>query len=161
MSQKVELANRNIADLAPFFAQRLQLALAECVEKGYNVELFEGYRNPERQNFLYEKGRSTSDKIVTWARAGQSFHNVSLAADVVYKIKGKWCWSEDYDKVEQIMVSHGFSSLKVERCHFQITGGLTISQAWNIAKTNGLMHLWSIVEGNINCRNEKIKTKST
>ena len=149
MSQKAELVHRNYADLAPFFAQRLHLALSNCVSNGYNVELFVGFRSPERQNFLYEKGRSTKDKIVTWASAGQSWHNVGLAADVVYKIQGKWCWNEDYDKVEQIMISHGFTSLKVERCHFQITGGLSISQAWKIAQMNGLMHLWSIVEGNL------------
>lgn len=144
-----QIINRNFDDLAPFFAKKLRTALAECHAAGYQVELFEGYRSSERQEYLYQLGRSLPGKIVTWARPGESFHNMSVACDLVFKINGKWIWEGQYDKVERIMIAHGFSSLKVERCHFQITGGLSAKRAWEIVQNQGMLALWSIVESSL------------
>lgn len=149
MEKNVTKINRDYELLAPFFAQKLRSALAECHEQGYPVELFEGMRSGDRQDWLYSSGRTRDGKIITHARAGESAHNVGLAADVVFFINGKWDWSGQYDKVEQIMISHGFSSLKFERCHFQITGGLTAKKAWEMARQHGLLHLWSVVESSL------------
>lgn len=144
--KKVNIINRNFEDLAPFFAQKLRLALDECVQKGYSVALFEGYRSPQRQTYLWESGRKRDGKIITHAKAGESWHQHSLAADIVGMTNGRWDWSINYDKIEQIMISHGFQSLKFERAHFQITGGLSITKASKIASEQGLLALWSIVE---------------
>ena len=144
-----QIINRNFDDIAPFFAQKLRTALAECQAEGYQVELFEGYRSESRQNQLYAQGRTEPGKIITHAKAGQSWHQYGLAGDIVGKTAGKWDWSIDYDRVEQIMISHGFSSLKFERPHFQITGGLSIQKAQKIAKDQGLLALWSIVESSL------------
>ena len=145
--KNVQQVNRDIALLAPFLVIKLTGALDECHELGYPLALFEGYRSVDRQEYLYQLGRSLPGKVITYARPGQSFHNMGLACDLVFKIDGKWVWDGQYDKIEQIMLKHGFSSLKFERCHFQITGGLTAKKAWEIAQNHGLLHLWSIVEG--------------
>jgi hypothetical protein len=138
--------NRNYEDLAPFFAQKLRLALAECAQKGYSVDLFEGLRSNSRQTYLWESGRTRDGKIITHAKAGQSWHNVALAADIVGRTSNRWDWSIDYDNVEQIMITHGFQSLKFERAHFQMTGGMSIAKASKIASEQGLLALWTIVE---------------
>ena len=144
-----EITNRNFDDISPFFAQKLITALAECQAEGYQVELFEGYRSESRQNQLYAQGRTEAGKIITHAKAGQSWHQYGLAGDIVGKTAGKWDWSIDYDRVEQIMISHGFNSLKFERAHFQITGGLSIEKAQRISRDQGLLALWSIVEAQV------------
>jgi peptidoglycan L-alanyl-D-glutamate endopeptidase CwlK len=141
--------DRDFDNLAPFFAQKLRSAIAECQAQGYPVELFEGMRSETRQNQLWAQGRTEPGKIITHAKAGQSWHQYGLAADIVGFINGRWDWSLNYDKIEQIMVSHGFSSLKFERAHFQITGGMAIDKARRIAKDQGLLALWSIIESQI------------
>lgn len=141
--------DRDFDNLAPFFAAKLQTALAKCQAAGYDVHLFEGYRSPLRQNKLYAQGRTEPGKIITHAKAGQSWHQYGLAADIVGKTKGKWDWSIDYDKVEQIMIKHGFNSLKFERAHFQITGGMSIQKAQKITQEQGLLALWSIIESSL------------
>ena len=146
MSQRVELANRNIADLAPFFAQKLTLALEDCVADGYFIRMFEGYRTRARQDWLYAQGRTRTGKTVTNARAGQSWHQMCVASDVVGYIDGHWDWSINYDKVDVIFHDHGFESLKFERPHYQIRGGLTIARANEIVLKQGLLGLWSIIE---------------
>ena len=146
MSQKVELANRNYGDLAPFFAQRLTSAIDACVADGYLIRLFEGFRSVERQRWLYASGRTRLGSIVTHAKGGQSWHQYGTACDVVGYSSGHWDWSIDYDKIDAIFKDHGFESLKFERAHKQIRGGLTIAQAQRIVAADGIEALWSKLE---------------
>lgn len=146
---QVQTVCRDISKLAPFLVLALNGALDECHEKGYIVAVFEGYRSPERQQWLYEQGRTRDGKIITYAKPWESFHQYGLAVDIVGKTDGKWDWSINYDKITEIMKRHGFESLKFEKAHFQITGGLSIKKAEKIAKSQGLLALWSIVEANI------------
>jgi peptidoglycan L-alanyl-D-glutamate endopeptidase CwlK len=143
---EVQQINRDVSKLAPFLVIKLTAALDECHEKGYNVAVFEGYRSPERQQSLYDQGRTAPGRIVTYAKPWESFHQLGLAVDIVGKTNGKWDWSIDYDKITEIFKRHGFKPLKFEKAHFQIDGGLTISKAVKIAKTQGILALWSIVE---------------
>jgi D-alanyl-D-alanine dipeptidase len=156
VKNEVQTICRNTSNLAPFLVVRLTAALDECHANGYPVQIFEGYRSQERQQWLYEQGRNRPGPIITYAKPGQSFHNVGLAVDVVLKINGKWTWEGQYDKIENIMKGHGFSSLKFEKCHFEINGGLTMKKAWEISCKYGLLHLWSIIESKIN-DDKKIK----
>lgn len=52
---------------------------------------FEGYRAPERQNYLFHVKKTTK------ARAFQSAHNYGLAVDYVPFVKGDWSWDESHD----------------------------------------------------------------
>jgi peptidoglycan L-alanyl-D-glutamate endopeptidase CwlK len=142
----VQSVNRDETKLAPFFAHQLKQALIECRELGYKVAMFEGYRSPERQQWLYDQGRTRDGKIITYAKPYESFHQLGLAADIVGFDNGKWSWDINYKDITEILNRFGFETLKFEKAHFQITGGLSVSKAVKIAKHDGMLHLWSIVE---------------
>lgn len=52
---------------------------------------FEGYRSPERQNYLFHVMKTTK------ARAFQSAHNYGLAVDFVPWVNGAWSWDQHHD----------------------------------------------------------------
>lgn len=138
--------NRNTGLLAPFFEARLLKALDACKEAGLPLAVFEAYRSPDRQQHLFSQGRTREGKIVTRARAWESFHNVSMAADLVFYRDKVWSWEGDWDKAHDILHSFGFETLSFEKPHVQITGGLSIDEAVRIAKSQGALALWSVVE---------------
>lgn len=150
ITHDVTKINRNFQDLAPFFAQRLQLAIQECQDQGLPIYFFEGYRSPDRQSYLFEQGRSREGKIITKARAGYSWHQYGVAADLCFKQNGKWAWDKDdpWDKVHKIMHDFGFETLSWEKAHVQWVGDMTISKAKQITADHGLLVLWSMIEGN-------------
>lgn len=81
---KLGTANREWDLLDADFRQRLLVVYKLMRENyGYEMQLLEGYRSPERQNELAASG---SD--VTNARAFQSYHQYGLAADSAFKRKG-------------------------------------------------------------------------
>lgn len=145
---EVQTICRDVTKLAPFFAKKVNEALAECKEQGLEIELFEGYRPPERQDWLYAQGRTRSGKKVTYATGWQSWHQYGVAADLCFRWGGKWQWNKDdpWDKVHAIFKKHGFEILDFEKAHVQITNSMPVSKAFNIAKERGLLALWSIIE---------------
>jgi len=149
VKNEVQTICRNISNLAPFIVVRLTAALDECHAMGYEVAVFESYRSPERQQWLYDQGRTRDGKIITNARPYESFHQYGLAVDIVGYHNKKWDWSIDYDKVTEVFKRHGFKPLKFEKAHFQIDGGLTAKKAKQICKDQGLLALWNIVETNL------------
>lgn len=73
----------------------LAIDLQAQFEKGTtktSFRLFEGYRSPIRQNYLFNQ-----EPKVTHARAWESAHNFGLACDFVAYIYvgGQWQWSWD------------------------------------------------------------------
>ena len=146
---QVQTICRDTSNLAPFLVVRLTAALDECHAMGYHVAVFESYRTPERQQWLYDQGRTRDGKIITNAKPYESFHQFGLAVDIVGYHNKKWDWSIDYDKITEIFKRHGFKPLKFEKAHFQIDGGLTAKKAKQICKDQGLLALWNIVEGNL------------
>lgn len=86
----LNLANRNWDELNPEFRQRLLAVFKIMQEKyGYHMVMIEGYRTPERQNYLANQGGH-----ITNARAGQSYHQYGLAADSAFYRNGKLIISE-------------------------------------------------------------------
>lgn len=137
---------RDITILAPFVYDAAKNALEEANENGYPIEFFETHRSPERQNFLFEQGRSKPGKIITKSKAWESWHQYKLAFDIAYKINGKWSWEGDFDKVAQFFIKRGFEWLSpFEKVHFQITGGLDKSFAYKVLQTDGIEKLWNLV----------------
>lgn len=57
-----------------------------------NVIIIETYRPPDRQAWLYAKGRTQPGKIVTAARPGESVHELRRAFDVVIVREGGGAW---------------------------------------------------------------------
>lgn len=137
--------NRDVNLLAPLFYRRVQIALIECRSQGLNLHVFEGYRTPQRQAWLYAQGRSRDGKIVTMAKEWESWHNFGLAVDVVFKDEaGKWTWKGDYSAVEKCFVKQGLQrGPKFEHAHFELTGGLDIQIALGLYKSVGLQAVWA------------------
>ena len=143
--------NRNYEDLAPFFAKKLKAALEECRESGLEVDMFEGVRNDARQRFLYESSRTRKGPWLTNASSAEkSYHAYGVGADLCFKWNGKWGWDkkDPWDRVHVIFKKHGFETIPEEKAHVQITGGLHWSKCSKIAREQGLLHLWSIIEAN-------------
>lgn len=142
---------RDYSLLAPFFAVKLKKALEQCHIQGLEIELFEGYRSPERQDYLFASSRSRPGPWLTDAVAWSSFHQFSVAADLAFKWNGKWQWNKDdpWDKVHAIFHEHGFETLTKEKAHVQITSGINISKCSRIAAQQGLLALWTIIESGL------------
>jgi hypothetical protein len=140
--------NRKIELLAPFFQQRLLELIETAESRGLSIALFEGYRSPERQSYLYEQGRTRPGKRVTRATAWKSWHQLSVAADVVFwdrKYK-TWDWNGPWDKMHSIASELGFETLDWEAPHLQIRAGFAIDDAVRLAKSNGMLFLWVEME---------------
>lgn len=84
--------SRNIDDLLPPVAQRAALLLSVCTAEGIELIVTSTYRDFECQDRLYAQGRTLPGQIVTWAKAGDSWHNWKRAFDVVPLKNGKPVW---------------------------------------------------------------------
>lgn len=121
----VNTANRDLAFLHPIMREKAQAVLADCQQAGLPLRVFEAWRSPERQRFLYAKGRTTPGPIVTYAKAWQSYHQHGLAADFVGFIDGNWTWNlpdATWRKLHRFGESHGLEKLGFETPHLQVAG---------------------------------------
>lgn len=140
MSNVTELRISSLDTLAPIVESLAKLALDEANDLGYQVKPFETYRSPSRQNTLYAQGRTAAGKIVTKAKAWQSFHQYGSAIDVVFFIDGRWSWDEHlpWDKLAHVFENYNFTTLDFEKPHFELTGGYSWQQAYNLVKKGGM-----------------------
>ena len=79
--------NRNIqraSTLDPHVQNTALCLLIETHYLGISTVITEGYRSFERQDKLYEQGRTTPGRIVTNARGGGSMHNYGMAFDIAF-----------------------------------------------------------------------------
>ena len=127
--------SRDLKELHPIVANMCQQLINECKKENIDILITSTYRDFESQNALYNTGRNPTDiknkvKIVTNAKAGESFHNYRVAFDLVPIINGKCCWDTN-NKVWQVI---GLKAEKIglfwannwvgfkELAHFQYTG---------------------------------------
>lgn len=109
------------------------------------------YRSDKEQNELYAIGRTKPGKIVTNAKAGESYHNYGLAVDIVLIINGKdasWNTKADFDmdgiadwfEVAAVFQQYGWEwgghwiGVKNDPPHFQKTLGRSIAQLKQLPK---------------------------
>lgn len=76
----VTKACREISELTPLAQQACNLFMAKCKVAGLDIFITETYRSQERQNYLYEQGRSRPGRIVTWTK--KSRHTSRRAWDI-------------------------------------------------------------------------------
>ena len=86
--------SRSLSDLNPKVAAMCSEFINRCKAKGIDVIITSTYRDAESQTALYNQGRTTPGKIVTNAKAGQSFHNWRVAFDFVPIVNGKCQWDD-------------------------------------------------------------------
>jgi len=130
------IASRSLDDLLPAVKERVQRFLDACRANGIDLLVTSTYRDNESQNALYAQGRTAPGKIVTNAKAGQSFHNFRCAVDVVPLVAGKPCWNVKdpvWQTVGKLGKEQGLEWAGAwvkfkEYPHFQYTGGLTLAQ---------------------------------
>ena len=111
-------------------------------KQGIDLLVTSTYRDNESQDALYAQGRTKPGKIVTNAKAGQSWHNYRCAVDVVPIVAGKPRWDvkdEVWQKVGALGKAAGLEwagdwKRFKEYPHFQYTGGLTLAQLQTGAK---------------------------
>jgi len=134
--------SRKLDDLLPPVKERVERFIAACKAEGIDLLVTSTYRDNESQNALYAQGRTAPGRIVTNAKAGQSFHNYRCAVDVVPLVSGKPNWKTT-DPVWQRVGALGKSAglewagewkRFKEFAHFQYTGGLTLAQLQQGAK---------------------------
>lgn len=94
------MASRKIDDLASDIKPLALKFITECQLAGIDIVIICTYRSPEEQAFLYAQGRTAPGRIVTWAKPGESAHNLSInhrfaarAFDAVPMTMGKIDWS--------------------------------------------------------------------
>ena len=133
------LNSRDLKDLHPKVQAMATAFIAKCKANGIDVLITSTYRDLESQQALYDQGRSIAskargEKIVTNAKAGQSFHNWRVAFDFVPIVCGKACWNDTsvFERCGAIAESVGlewagrWKTFK-ELAHCQYTGGLTLA----------------------------------
>ena len=127
--------SRSLDDLIPPAKERVERFLNLCKDEGIDLLVTSTYRDNESQNALYEQGRTTAGKVVTNAKAGDSWHNWRCAVDVVPMVNGKPNWDGSHpvwSKIGELGEQAGLEwagrwrSFK-ELAHFQYTGGLTLT----------------------------------
>ena len=134
--------SRKLEDLLPQVRSRVEAFLKAADDAGIDLLVTSTYRDNASQDALYAQGRTAPGRIVTNAKAGQSYHNFRCAVDVVPLRNGKPVW-DTKDPVWQTVGRLGkaaglewagdWKRFK-EFPHFQYTGGLTLAQLQQGAK---------------------------
>ena len=130
------MASRSLDDLKPPARARAEAFLRAAQAAGLDILIYCTYRSPEEQNDLYAQGRTAPGRIVTSARAGESFHNWGLAFDFVPLVAGKPAWNDaaKYAQAGRLAESVGlewagrWQGKLRETAHCQYTGGLSLAQ---------------------------------
>lgn len=97
-SKTFEEETQEVTGLHPIVASKQEQLVSLARKKGIRVIITEGYRSEERQEELYQQGRTTDGQIVTSARGGESYHNYGLAIDFAIRVSNdKVIWDMEYD----------------------------------------------------------------
>lgn len=148
-----------LARVNPQLANRIRLMAADLRAQGIDISVTSGLRTFAEQDALYAQGRTAPGSIVTNARGGQSLHNYGLAIDVVpLDANGRANWNASESTWQQIGAAGKRQGLEwggdwtsfVDRPHFQMTGGKSISTLLSEYRSNGgnLPSIWADVNRN-------------
>jgi peptidoglycan L-alanyl-D-glutamate endopeptidase CwlK len=143
---KAERLEKFTEGLNPLFKKRVY-KLFELLDDKWAP--YCGIRTFKEQQKLYDQGRVVSGPIVTYARAGRSYHNYGLAIDSAWFVRGKnpWGdapWQEFLDAVDKIDgIERG---PKWDKPHVQMSTALSLDDIEGLYKSGGLPHLWGEIE---------------
>lgn len=120
----LSIPSRDLSLLHPVFRGSVAAILADLLSDGLTFAVFEAYRGPERQAWLYGQGRTRSGPVVTRARPWASYHQFGLAADLVLREAGRWTWrpGPEWDRLHEIGRRYGLEALSFEQPHLQMAG---------------------------------------
>ncbi|EPD92696.1 hypothetical protein HMPREF1207_00467 [Paenibacillus sp. HGH0039] len=142
---------RLLTGLDPGVVRKMDELLAKTAAIGIQVVITDDFRSMEEQDKLYSQGRTSEGKIVTHAKAGESYHNYGLAIDFALKTKsGKIIWDmnadlngdgrKDWSQVVAIAKELGFEwggdwTNFPDYPHLQLSYGLSIAELQRGTKT--------------------------
>lgn len=107
----VDTPVRDADALVPEFRTRIDRVIARMKQEyGHEVTLVETARSQERQDALFEQGRSRPGNIVTWTR--DSAHTRGEAADML--VDGTYNNAEGFARLQRIAREEGLRTLGVK-----------------------------------------------
>ena len=99
---------KDLDAVAPELRSRVQRVIDRMKgEYGHDVSIVETARSQERQNQLYEQGRTRPGAVVTWTR--DSAHTRGDAVDVV--VDGSWENAQGFARLQRIAKEEGLRTL--------------------------------------------------
>ncbi|HEX7238952.1 MAG TPA: hypothetical protein VF263_01690 [Longimicrobiaceae bacterium] len=99
---------RDVASLDPEFRARMERVVERMrSEFGHEVRVTETVRDQDRQEYLYQQGRTRPGPVVTWTRS--SNHTAGRAADVV--IDGSYHNPAGYARLARVAREEGLRTL--------------------------------------------------
>jgi peptidoglycan L-alanyl-D-glutamate endopeptidase CwlK len=154
--------------LHPLVSNRVIKVLNKAVQQNLYVILYQGIRTFQQQDDLYKQGRGPNgeivdkDKVVTYAKAGTSWHNYAVSVDIVMNIGRRptitLTWDDfidankdgvnDWKQLGQIGKSYGFEwggdfKSLIDVPHFQYHNGIaTTADALDLYNKGGLPEVW-------------------
>jgi len=124
-----ELArNSDPVCLHPIFREKARELLDRLTAEGIPFRLYEGFRSPERQRYLYAQGRTRAGPIITYARPWASYHQYGMAGDFVLFENGTWTWDTRgfrkryWAQLQTTGKQLGLEPLPFELPHLQLAG---------------------------------------
>lgn len=116
--------NRSLDALHPDFREKLDKWLAAATAAGFDILVYETFRTPERQQWLFDAGRKRPPfgRYLTYTM--DSCHRYGLAADLVPLKDGQADWNGYAELHRAVPPSdYGLELLDFEKPHLQIKGG--------------------------------------
>lgn len=116
---------RDINALKPVAQTACRLLFQECYKVGIiDIFITETYRSQERQNYLYEQGRTRPGQIVTWTKSSR--HTSRLAWDIAVAPPKPLYDVATLNKVGAIARKLGITwggdwVNSIDRAHFEVT----------------------------------------
>lgn len=109
-------------ELSPLAKQACELFLQACEKQGVPIFITETYRSQERQDYLYEQGRSRTGAVVTWTR--KSNHTGRMAWDIAcskpHSLYNKEILKQAGEIAQQLGIIWGGSWKTPDMPHFEI-----------------------------------------
>jgi len=143
-----KMSKNKIDTLHPKLRPYAEAFINKARNMGHNVIITSGYRTHEEQTELYSYGRTkfkdangNKKGIVTYAQAGESFHNFGLAFDFVEIVGGVAQWQKTpWDKLGKLGKEIGLEwggdwpGKKKDMPHFQMKFNKTLAQLQTLYK---------------------------
>lgn len=118
----------DLESLHPLMREAVDRLLDQFQSEDLPFRVFEAYRSPVRQDWLYQQGRTRSGTKVTYAQAWTSYHQYGLAADFVLWTKNAWSWNTlgvdkaRWERLHALGKTLGLEPLSFETPHLQVAG---------------------------------------
>lgn len=115
-------------------AGRIYADICSAMPAGVVCRFTHTLRTNAEQDALYAQGRTKPGPVVTYAKAGESYHNYGLAIDFVLIVNGKVSWTVDKNWMAVIAIfeSYGWKSghywEKKDSPHVEKTFGKKVAQ---------------------------------